>query len=361
MIVHILNLRTFQLNKNLIRGFYEISSNDSSINPYFLIYGRHIEKEVKKHLDLFEQVGITNYSFAYSATDLYHLARKFKKYSFLLHGMTYTCMSTLILSGVKLNWVCWGAGASINKQNWKSILFTPAKILIYHRFHNITALMTGDKVSLERDYLLNRVEVLPYYPSTIVHFKENLIKLNKTSIHRAKFAILLGNSANCISSYYKLLDRLSRFKGLVTINCMMQYPQINKQTLSNLKNKGEAIFGKDSFFCDTEMLDTKAYFDYMSQFDIYVCGRAEQSGLGAANTSILLGKKVFLTGKNLQWMRSRGFLVYDLNDIENDSESDFFNLPTEEQKKINFEKQYTDTEEIKNRWIQYLQKIANQQ
>ena len=97
----------------------------------------------------------------------------------------------------------------------------------------------------------------------------------------------------------------------------------------------------------------------MSKFDIYVCGRLGQSGLGAANTSIILGKKVFLTGKNLQWMRSRGLFVYDLNDIENGSDSDFFTLLTEEQKKFNFESQFAGIEEIMDRWIQYLQKIAN--
>ena len=359
MIIHIFKLTTFHLNKTLIKAMHKVSSNISEISPYFLIYGSFNEMEVRKHIELFKQSRITNYDFAYNPKMLYQFAIKNRQHSFLLHGTTYACMCILAFAGVKLNWVCWGAGASINKRNWKSILFTPIKILIYHRFYNITTLMVGDKITLEHDYWLKGVEVLPYYPYTTVHFKDRLIMLNKTDMHKTKLAVLLGNSANCIDSYYELFDKLSRFKGLITINCMMQYPQIDKRTLSDLRNRGEEIFGKDSFFCDTEMLETEAYFAYMSKFDIYVCGRLGQSGLGAANTSIILGKKVFLTGKNLQWMRSRGLFVYDLNDIENGSDSDFFTLLTEEQKKFNFESQFAGIEEIMDRWIQYLQKIAN--
>jgi len=358
MIIHIFKLTTFHLNKTLIKAMHKVSSNISEISPYFLIYGSFNEMEVRKHIELFKQSRITNYDFAYNPKMLYQFAIKNRQHSFLLHGTTYACMCILAFAGVKLNWVCWGAGASINKRNWKSILFTPFKILIYHRFRNITTLMVGDKVTLEHDFGLKGIEVLPYYPYNKVHFKDRLMMLNKTSVHREKLAVLLGNSAHCIDSYYELLGKLSRFKGLVTINCMMQYPQVDKRTLSDLKNKGEAIFGKDSFFCDTEMLGTEAYFAYISKFDIYVCGKLRQSGLGAANTSIMLGKKVFLTGKNLQWMRSSGLFVYDLNDIEKGSDSDFFTPLTEEQKKLNFDKEYADVEEITNKWIQYLHKIA---
>ena len=359
MIIHTFKLTTFHLNKTLIRAMNKVSFNISEITPYFLIYGSFNEIEVKKHIELFKQSRITNYYFAYNPKMLYQFAIKNRQHSFLLHGVTYVCMYILSFAGVKLNWVCWGPGASINRRNWKSILFTPAKILIYHRFRNITTLMVGDKVTLEHDFWLKGIEVLPYYPYNAVHFKDKLIMLNKTSMHRARLAVLLGNSANCIDSYYELLEKLSRFKGLVTINCMMQYPQVDKQTLSDLKNRGESIFGKDAFFCDTEMLEIEAYFTYMSKFDIYVCGRLSQSGLGAANTSIMLGKKVFLTEKNLQWMRSRGLFVHDLNDIGKGSDSDFFTPLTEEQRKLNFDKEYADVEEIMNKWIQYLQKIAN--
>lgn len=360
MIVHTFRLTSFHLNKSLIRAFNEISTNNSAIVPYFLIYGTYIETEVKKHLDLFDQLGITNYYFSHSIKELYQFAKENKNLSFLLHGMTYACMCTLIISGVKLNWVCWGAGASVNWRNWKSILFTPFKILIYHRFHTIITLMAGDKITLEHDFLLKGVKVLPYFAYNAVHFKDKFIKLNRNKDHKSKLAVLLGNSAHCIDTYYELLDKLSRFKGLITVNCMMQYPRIDNRILLDLKEKGEALFGRDSFFLDTEMLETEAYFAYMAKFDIYICGTLEQSGLGAANTCIILGKKVYLTGKNLDWMRSCGLFVCDVKSIENSSDCDFLELLTERQKNFNFNKRYTSVEEIKEKWIRYLQIIAKE-
>ena len=141
----------------------EISQSDSEITPYYLMYGLRDEVEVKKHIALFKQLGIINYSFVHNAKTLYLFAKDFHNHSFLLHGVTYACMCVLIFAGVRLSWVCWGAGASINRNNWKSVLATPLKILIYRRFHAITTLMDGDKITLEHDYLLKGVEVLPYY------------------------------------------------------------------------------------------------------------------------------------------------------------------------------------------------------
>lgn len=361
MIIHTFRLTTFHLNKTLIKAMQDISSNKSELSPYFLIYGSYDRVEVEKHVELFRQSNIANYYFAYNIKMLYCFAKRNKQYPFLLHGMTYACMSTLILSKAKLNWVCWGGGSFINWKNWKSILFIPFKFLIYHRFRSIITLMTGDKITLEHDLLLKGVKVLSYYAYNTVHFKDWFIEQNKKKeVHTGKLAVLLGNNGHCIDNYYELLNMLSRFRGQITVNCMLQYPQVDARVLSDLKNKGKTIFGKDSFFCDMEMLETEAYYVYMSKFDIYICGTAEQSGLGAANTSIKLGKKVYLKGKNLHWMRSRGFLVFDLNDIENGSKDDFFTPLTDEQKKFNFDKQYAGLDEVKNRWIQYLQEIANQ-
>ena len=358
MIIHIFKLTTFHLNKSLIKAMNEISQSDSEITPYYLMYGLRDEVEVKKHIALFKQLGIINYSFVHNAKTLYLFAKDFHNHSFLLHGVTYACMCVLIFAGVRLSWVCWGAGASINRNNWKSVLATPLKILIYRRFHALTTLMDGDKITLEHDYLLKGVEVLPYYAYNAVHFKDWFTKQNKNETHMGKLAVLIGNNAHCVDSYYELLNKLSRFKGLITVNCMMQYPRKDQKVLEDLQSKGEMIFGKGSFYCDTEMLQTEAYFAYMSKFDIYICGVTKQSGLGAANTCITLGKKVYLTGKNLNWMRSCGLLVYDINSIEHSSNSDFLKPLTEEQKKFNFDNEYAGVEKIKNRWIQYLHKIA---
>ena len=141
---------------------------------------------------------------------------------------------------------------------------------------------------------------------------------------------------------------------------MMQYPKKDEQTLNHLCNKGRSLMGDDAFFLDMHMLDFDEYIEYMSGFDIYICGTPTQSGLGAAAMSLMLGKKVVLTGKNLNWIRSQEYVVFDVDDIDGMSERDFLADLSEEQKDRNFENAFSRIEERRDRWVEYMREIFKQ-
>lgn len=361
MIIHVFKITTFHLNQSIIRAMCNIASVEDGTWPFFLVFGPKNEQEKKKHVEMFAQIGVKDYEFVENPRSLYAFGRRHRNIPFLLHGTTYTCMGVLELAGVKVNWICWGAGSSINRKSVKSMLSTPLKMLIYHKFCSIKALMSDDKTTLERDFLLKGVGVLPYYSYNILLHRDKIEEERRKKRKQVdRVRILLGNSAHNINYYYDVLPLLARFKGLVTVNCMMQYPKKDEQTLNHLCNKGRSLMGDDAFFLDMHMLDFDEYIEYMSGFDIYICGTPTQSGLGAAAMSLMLGKKVVLTGKNLNWIRSQEYVVFDVDDIDGMSERDFLADLSEEQKDRNFENAFSRIEERRDRWVEYMREIFKQ-
>lgn len=362
MLIHVFKITTFYLNSTLIESFNAISPEDSSMRPYYLIFGKGDIKGKEKHENLFAKINTSDFSFIEDLYSLYVFARRNRKVAFLLHGTTYACMSILELAGANVNWICWGAGASINHKNLKSVLFTPIKKIIYNRLFTIKTLINDDKLTLERDYSLKQVELLPYYGhNSLIHKNYFIEKYHNPSSKNKKPIVLLGNNAHNLVYYYELLNLLIPFRGEIIIHCMMQYPKVDEQTLLKLQNTGDSLFGNDSFFVDTQMLDMDSYLEYLSDFDIYLCGNPNQSGLGAVFNCLRLGKKVFLTGKNLNWVRKIGFIVFDIDDVKKASNNDFLVELSEEQKKINLMNNYDNIEKTKKKWIEYLQYISCQE
>lgn len=362
MLIHVFKITTFYLNSTLIKSFSAISPKDSPMRPYYLIFGRGDKNSKEKHENLFAKINVVDYSFIESLYSLYVFAHRNRKVAFLLHGTTYACMSVLELAGANVNWICWGAGASINHKSLKSILFTPIKKNIYRNFFTIKTLINDDKLTLERDFSLSQVELLPYYSYNSLVYKNYFIeKYNNPSPKNKKPVVLLGNNAHNLAYYYELLNLLVPFKDKITIHCMMQYPKVDEHVLLKLQNTGSSLFGKNSFFVDTQLLDMDSYLDYLSNFDIYLCGNPNQSGLGAVINCLRLGKKVFLAGKNLSWVRKIGFIVFDVNDVRESSCNDILSELSDLQKKINLMNNYDSIEMRKKQWIEYLQFISCQE
>ena len=75
----------------------------------------------------------------------------------------------------------------------------------------------------------------------------------------------------------------------------------------------------------------------MYSFGIYICGVKTQTGLGAINRSLRAGLKVYLTGYNLEWIRSRGYIVFDYDDIEHMMLEEFLEPLTLKEQQYNFD------------------------
>ena len=209
MVNHVFFSSYSHLNLSLIEGLFSISKTNDKIKGHYIIIGKG--ENLQKYLACFEEYGIDNYIFINNIFEFLLYIIRNREQCYLLHGIPYAYISCFIIANAKnVNWVCWGAGARINRNNPKSILFTPLKMLMYKKFSMSITLLTGDKISLEKDYKLKNVKVLPYYSEKHLKLKDYFISLLNSKIEKkGRIKVLLGNNAWCLSEYYKMLQKLS--------------------------------------------------------------------------------------------------------------------------------------------------------
>lgn len=152
-----------------------------------------------------------------------------------------------------------------------------------------------------------------------------------------------------------MLSRLKQFKGRICVHCMNNYSLTKDRTYEQLMSLGTLLFG-DDFKSDEVFYSYEEYIKYMNNCDIYICSRESQTGLGAIYTCLSLGKKVYIHGKNLNWLRDYyRAIVFDTDEIDKDIPFEVFSEPlTNEEKRHNY---YTIIENRKNsysKWIDYL-------
>ena len=61
----------------------------------------------------------------------------------------------------------------------------------------------------------------------------------------------------------------------------------------------------------------------MNLIDVYICSNPEQTGIGAVNSLLLLGKKMYLKGKNFEYALGIGCSVHNVKDILRQDYEDF--------------------------------------
>ncbi|WP_300759258.1 TDP-N-acetylfucosamine:lipid II N-acetylfucosaminyltransferase [uncultured Brachyspira sp.] len=354
MLINVFDVRAFYLNFRIIKSFQEIL-NSTSVNNIYVIYGQK-EPYQNKYETFFIERNISSYIFIDNIFLLYEFVLKHKKFVYLLHGLPYPPMFVFWFARVKTSWVCWGHGASINKKNIKSILFTPIKTILYRYFTSVSVLMTGDKTSLEKDYGLKNITLTPY--PQVGNFQELYKQLLENTVSESKKKIvILGPNAHNICNYYNLIDLLSNYKDKIIIRCMLQYPKLPSSEIKELADKGHEIFDKD-FIIDTTFLKFEDYINYINNCDIYICGKDTQSGLGAIYTSLKLGKKIYLTGKNLDWIKSSGYIVFNIEDIKEDPIESVLHPLTLSEKLYNYNLQININNRNKQIWIDYIKKLT---
>ncbi len=355
MIIHVfkLNLEAYQLNLGIVRSFvvlYKEAKLDV-IKPFFLFYGSISNNIKQKYCDLLNSLSYLEYKCVETPKELKEFVDFHKVEPYLLHGVSYGCMFSFVRLCVKnLNWVCWGQGSSINYRNWKSVIFTPFKRWIYHHFRTTIVLLDGDRLTLTRDFALKNIVVLPYYSENCQRLRDVYDQLRALHYDNDKPVIYLGNSANCIDSYFELLNILSRFVGKIEIHCMLQYGSTTSQKKrEDLINYGKCLFG-DDFYPDVNYMDERSYLQYMNKCDVYICGRKDQSGLGAIYTMLILGKKIYITGKNFDHIISKSFRVFKLSSLDDD-----FLIPlSDEDRILNYNLQFSEKETNWEAWVKYL-------
>ena len=258
-----------------------------------------------------------------------------------------------------MNWVCWGAGASAGK-GLRSWLSMPYKRFLYHRFRSIVTLMDADSKTINRDFRVSpsSIKTISYMSMGDRINEYDFLKqelMSQTS-NNPKPVVLVGNNPSCISGYLELLPRMKQFSGKIIVKCMLNYSLHKDEKYEALLKMGKSYFG-DDFFLSEEFYDDKGdYIRYMNECDIYICPVHRQSGLGAVNTCLGLGKKIYIAGKNLEWIRDAyGATVLNADDIDEGMSFIDFSTPlSEKEKKSNFDSVINRRASHVKKWHQYL-------
>ncbi|MBB4120078.1 hypothetical protein GGR32_002390 [Mesonia hippocampi] len=349
MIIHIFTADRFHLVPTILKGFLQLQE------PQFYVLARTKEDERDSvYIDIFRDFNNKSFEITHSFKELKTVSKNFKDNKIILHGVPYKWMLFFYLRGfTNVSWICWGAGTRINNKNWKSIVFTPFKRMIYTSFSKIGVLMPHDEASLRKDYGIKECVLLSYFGSLgkFPYSLENLTKEGNTSSIKK---IYLGNNSSSLQTYLPLAEKLSRFKKNLYVNCMINYTFQESSISLKLREVGKAIYG-DNFFMDETLYTLEDYYKYMNKCDIYICDVKGQSGLGAIFTCLRLGKKVFLSGINYDFMKLLGAVVFHVNEIDSMSKEAFFEELTYTDKVKNYKiiDNYLDKEIIIDKWKEF--------
>ena len=355
MLLHLFYAPPYNLNVLIIESFADME-DFASLPQLFILYGSLDEK----HKAIYEKTSrCNNVNIIYldDFISLLKFVKKHKSDTFLLHGnLPYKVMTFLSLYSRRVDWICWGAKASINYSNIKSILLTPFKRVVYKRFYKIITLMNPDTDSLIRDFHVKNVEQISYYrPSSEREFDlfRKLAHIRSSQVcEYKKRQILLGNSAHNISCYLDILSSLSDFKESIDVHCMMQYPKLSESVVKEFVDQANSNFN-GSITIDKEMMEHHRYYKYLCDFDVYMCSNLNQSGLGAATICLKLGLKVFLAGKNYEWLSSLGYKIFNINDIKGIGDVDVFNDLSEDEKEYNLNLAFKIMHANRYKWMNY--------
>lgn len=345
-ILHILPYSSAHQSLQLIREF-----NQDFIIPgvsyEYVLYGLRDGDKDAKYENLEKELSIS-LDYIESEKDLSIYLKKKNDYSILIHGDSFPCIKQSVRASNRVSWICWGY---IPPKGDKFLLSDISFFLrkrIYQKLTNVVCLLSGDKKELSRLYKLNNLMLLQYCGTKNL---EEFDIFREDKHNHQPLNVYIGNSGNNYQSYLEMLPLLAKYKGLIKVHAMFQYPDWpDKKDL--VRNKGCEIFG-DDFVLDETLMDIETYHNYMSQCDIYICGDRSQTGLGALHFSLFVGTKVFITGNNLEWEKELGAIIFDVENIMNMSFAAFSRelLPEEKEHNRNVMINLWDQ---RDNWIDFL-------
>lgn len=381
VIYHIFNANVYFLTCGLIESIIRFSEHDH----FFVVVG--VNEFNKSYFDdLFLRYHSSNYKYINETSsskktriisDLSKRLLKTEFYNFeidllkyisslshqviILHG-NFTTLFYLFfrLNNNNKNWVCWGFIYFLHKDLHKKLYKIRNSLFrnIYNSYSNIICLMQEDCDELKKLYKLKNTFFLPYFNELpLIIEKLNLTEAKKDNTIR----ILLGNSGNCIDSYYQDLEKLKVYiNNNISIDCMLNYGSTEEQNSSLIKSA--ALVYSTKFKAHTALWPKEQYYNFMNQFDIYISSRRTQSGLGAIYLLLLLGKKVFLAGKNFEHIKNSGAIIFHSDQINEFSFQDFSRELNKDEKKHNYFAimDLLDCKALALKWDQFYDVIINQ-
>lgn len=363
MIVHIFTAERYHLVPSISKGFATVYSNDAE--NLFILYG-NAQLDRQLYINLFSQVGFRNFVFCHTFWQLVKLIFRYRKRALLFHAGNYSWhLVALLLGSRNVNWVCWGGGTSISKSK-RSRLGALLKKYMFNNYRSIVTLMEPERKMLIDNFGVNpnKIHTISYASTNVNETVSDLFckeLSSQGSNNSDKPVVLLGNSHYWISSYIDMLQRLKKYQGKIKVQCMLNYDFEKGEKYNMLISLGKSIFG-DDFKTNEEFYSVrKDYINYMNSCDIYICSVEKQTGLGAISTCLRLGKKIYITGNNFEWVRQEYKSIVFPTDIINEKLSfeEFVKPLSLEEKKHNYQNRVCCRERNREKWHNYLREIES--
>lgn len=362
MIVHFFTAERYHLVPSISKGFASVYRQDA--DSFFVLFG---DKQLNKQLyiEQFAELGFDNYVFCHSYWQLVKILLRHKKDTILFHAGNYSWhLTALLLSCKNVNWVCWGGGTSISKSK-RSRLGALLKKYMFNNYRSIVTLMEPERKMIIENFGVNpnKIHTISYTSVKGNETESDLLCKELSSQgnnnNYDKPVVLLGNSHYWIESYISMLQRLVQYKGKIKVLCMLNYAFEKGEQYDKLITLGKSIFG-DDFNTNEEFYSIrKDYINYMNSCDIYICAVEKQTGLGAISTCLRLGKKIYITGNNFEWVRREYKSIVFPTDIINEKLSfeEFVKPLSLEEKKQNYQNRVNCRERNREKWHHYLKEI----
>ena len=249
----------------------------------------------------------------------------------------------------KIVWIVWGHDLYTvkKKQKWtasrliKESIHTAKKIIrgTYIRafqknravarkvglFHAIGIGYYYDEKEIRKKYGKTVPVVYGPYFSKGVEEEAQELRKKHLNINKSTIDILIGHSGYEFLEHEKNLLRLSKYKDEnIRIHMVLSYGA-SEDRIQMLTAMAENIFGKEKCVIQTEMMDKKDYFNYLTNIDVAIFSFKHQSALANAKRLLFMGAKLYLNPKGVLYkgFRDGGAIVYDCSEIGRVSFNDF--------------------------------------
>lgn len=331
-------------------------NNIRIVNHLFILVGAKESDKMIYH-EIFKDSNNCTCLFFDNLKAVYKECRKWKNNMILTHGYSYlNCFLFKLYGCSNIHWICWGDGVR-EGYSLGGLLYKPIKKCMMSSLKGIITLMKPDEEKLISCYKLKNVAFIGYMSSS------SSSNYSNEFFHEdfVKYRVLLGNNTNCMQYHFKVLDALKKFSGKIDVHCLLNY-SLNKEDklYKEIIDIGHDFFG-DRFQTIETMMTQEEYLNFLKSYDVYICAKPEQTGLGANYRCLRLGKKVFLAGNNYEWFASLGCKLYKVDDLRDMGFNEFISPLHLEDKIKNMEiiNGLLNEDENVQQWIKYINNYLN--
>ena len=223
--------------------------------------------------------------------------------------------------------------------------------------------MNGDRETIIRNFHVSpsKIHTISYMSAGEGKNELDLLAeqlMQQPQKQKDKIIVLLGNNPTCIGGYIQTLPLLEPYKGKIVVKCMLNYSLVKDESYERLVRLGTSLFGDDFMTSEEYYENRDDYLRFINDIDIYICPVERQSGLGAIDYCMRLGKKVYISGKNYAWEVSQGAEVFHLDLLRKGMSFEEFSqeLP-QEAKSQNYQIKIDTKLACEKKWHSYLKTL----